>query len=165
MTATPSAIAAEMRVSARPRGVSDIADSLIDLFARLRAVLEEETAAVRERDFGLVEALAERKARLADAYGSDVRALLEAQKNGGGLEPRLGARLRAAAHGFLTSLEMNARTLSGSKVAHEQFVKVISDAVAAKARPAAGYSKTGAYGNIDQRGQRRTVPIALNERV
>jgi hypothetical protein len=165
MSANPNQFSTAARVSERHLGVSDHASILIDLFARLRAVLEEETAAVLARDFAQIEALTESKQRLTAAYGHEVQILREAQERGDGLEPRLAARVRAAAHGFMSALEINTRTLSGSKTAHEKVIKSISDAVTAKARPASGYSRTGAYGADAPSANKSTVPIALNESV
>lgn len=134
-------------------------DGLIELFATLGGLLAEETAAVRARDYGRLKSLCERKGRLAEAYGAQLQELGESRA--GALEPG-AARLRASARELLAVLESNARILNAAKVAHERLIKAIGEAVAAKARPAGGYSRSGAYGSA---GPRATVPIALNQSI
>jgi hypothetical protein len=143
----------------------DCVDGLIELFATLGGLLAEETAAVRARDYGRLTSLSERKGRLVESYGTRLHDLGENGARAGALEPGLAARLRASAREFLALLEANARILNASKTAHERLIRAIGDAVAAKARPASGYSKTGSYGSVEARTSRAAVPIALNESI
>ncbi len=154
------------RVSARARSVASRVDGLIELLGTLGRLLAEETSAVRARDYGRLGNLSERKSQLVETYGAELHDLRENGMRAGALEPGLAARLRAAGREFLALLETNARMLSASKTAHERLIKAIGDAVAATARPASGYSKTGAYGSTETRTSgAATVPIALNERI
>ena len=165
MTATTIAAAPVPRISARARTAADRVDSLIELFGTLGRLLAEETAAVRARDYGRLESLSERKSQLVDSYGTQLHDLRENGARADALEPGLADRLRAGAREFLGLIEANARMLNAAKTAHERLIRAIGDAVAAKARPASGYSKTGAYGSAGARSSRAAVPIALNERI
>jgi len=140
-------------------------ETLIDVLAQLSTLLGEETAAVRARDYRRLEGLTERKGQLAATYGRALGGLAPHHRAGRGIEVRLSARLRTRAREFMASLETNAHALGAAKTAHERLIRSISEAVAATARPARGYSRSGAWRAGGRPGRTEMVPIALNRKV
>jgi hypothetical protein len=140
-------------------------ESLIDVVARLAAVLGEETAAVRARDYRRLVALSDQKGRLAESFGRRLGELGRAGPDAPPIEPQLGARLSALVREFTGLLETNARTLGAARSAHERLIRSIGEAVAAKARPVRGYSQSGGYRAEAPSDRTQMLPIALNQKV
>lgn len=165
MIANANQMAGSARVVAHATTVDDRLERLLDLLETLSKVLDDETQAVRRRDYASIDALSERKTRLTESYGEQVRDLSANAPAAGEVEPGLAGRLRRSLRGFLRMVEANARALNAAKTAHERFIKSISDAVAAKAQPIKGYSSAGTYGLGATPGRNGAAPIALNETI
>lgn len=153
------------QVSVRATTTDDRLERLIALLENLSQVLDDETQAVRRRDYSSISALSERKSRLTESYGEQVRDLSTNAPAKDDVEPRLAQRLRDRLRGFFRLVEANARALNAAKTAHERFIKSISDGVADKARPVKGYSSAGTYGLAAAAGRTGAPPIALNETI
>ncbi len=165
MTTNADHASGSARVSARATTANDRLERLISLIETLSRVLDDETQAVRRRDYASIDALNERKSHLTESYGEQVRDLGANAPAAGEVEPGLAHRLRHSLRGFLGLVEANARALNAAKTAHERFIKSISDAVAAKAQPIKGYSSAGTYGLGAASGRNGPPPIALNETI
>ena len=165
MTTAPVPAANATRVSMRPTTADDRLERLISLLEILSQVLDEETEAVRRRDYARIDALNEKKIRLTESYGEQVRELGSNAPKADQVEPGLAHRLRTSLRVFLGLVEANARALNAAKTAHERFIKSISDAMAAKARPVKGYSRAGTYGHSGGNNALGAPPIALNETI
>lgn len=164
MTAlTLTDLAGSARVTAHPTGATERIEGLISVLDRLADLLSQETQAVQGRDYIQVDALSERKNRLAQSYGERMRDLSEHSGDDDNVEPSLAIRMRESLKTFLGIVETNARALGAARTAHERFIKGVSDAVAEKARPVKGYSRTGGYGIATHQQRTDSVPIALNE--
>ncbi len=165
MNSNPNPAGAAAHVTVRTTTANDRLERLISLIETLSHVLDQETQAVRRRDYGSIDALNEQKSRLTDSYGEQVRDLSANAPAEDEIEPRLAHRLRDKLRGFLGLVEANARALNAAKTAHERFIKSISDAVSAKAQSIKGYSSAGTYGLSAAPGRNGTPPIALNETI
>jgi len=165
MTPHANQTAGTARIIARTTTADDRLERLISLLETLSKVLDDETQAVRRRDYASIDALNERKSQLTDSYGEQVRDLSDNAPAANEVEPGLADRLRHKLRGFLGLVEANARALNAAKTAHERFIKSISDAVVAKGQPAKGYSRTGTYGLGAGSGRNGAPPIALNQTI
>ena len=162
MTAPASQISGTARIVARATTPDDRLERLLELLDTLSKVLDDETQAVRRRDYASIDALNERKSRLTESYGQQVQDLSANAPAAEDVEPQLAGRFRSRLRSFLTMVEANARALNAAKTAHERFIKSISDAVAAKAQPIKGYSSAGTYGLSAAPHRNGAPPIALN---
>ena len=165
MTQLVPQAAGSARVSVRDTNADDRLERLISLIETLSKVLDDETQAVRRRDYASIDALNEQKSRLTESYGEQVRDLSTNAPANGNVAPGLADRLRDRLRRFLGLVEANARTLNAAKTAHERLIKSISDAVADKAQPVKGYSRAGTYGIGAASGRAGAPPIALNETI
>ncbi len=165
MTQLVTQAAGVPQISARDTTADDRLERLISLIETLSKVLDDETQAVRRRDYASIGVLNDQKSRLTESYGEQVRDLSANAPASGEVEPRLAERLRVRLRKFLGLVEANARALNAAKTAHERLIKSISDAVADKAQPVKGYSNTGAYGVSTAVSRSGSPPIALNETI
>lgn len=165
MTRTVIQGASAAQVSARTTTADARLERLISVIETLSKVLDDETQAVRRRDYASIDALNEQKSRLTETYGDQIRDLSANAPAADGVQPGLAERLRLKLRKFLTLVEANARALNAAKTAHERLIKSISDGVAEKARPVKGYSSAGTYGSAAAAGRAGPPPIALNETI
>ncbi|HEX7005740.1 MAG TPA: hypothetical protein VF274_01250 [Alphaproteobacteria bacterium] len=120
------------------------AGALVEIAARLVAIMDRETALLGTMKIRDANALQDEKTRLARAFEERARAL----KGNAGLVATLTAEikseLRDAIKRFDEAAKANAIAIKAARDANEHLLQAIVDAVSAKRTAAQGYGATGA---------------------
>lgn len=137
-------------------------ESLLTTASDLRAVLEQETAALEATDNRAVSALQERKQALSARYQAAFRASMEQLKNGESIGELKAEQLRGMEDAMRDSLERNMAALRRAHTKSERVIKIIVDAARRKARQEKnGYSLDDMKAQAPTRN-RRATSISVN---
>lgn len=117
-----------------------MAETLLALMQALTAVLDEETVLLGKQDFAGVEALRERKARLARDYQVDIKTLAQKPDLLKAEPDAIRAKLRAMGENLAEATQRNATILKAAIGATQALVQTVMDAALKETKKNRGYT-------------------------
>lgn len=137
-----------------------LVESLTETVIALTRHLEMENDILAARRPEDLQPLAAEKQRLSDAYLKDITVLKRNPETLEGVPAALTDRLKAAGRDFEAVLDEHHRRVAALKSVSEGLIQSISDEVASRNRPVAGY---GERALPEGRGAATPTSIALNQ--
>jgi len=120
-------------------------DTLLSTAADLRALLDQETEALRALDARAVQALQKRKEALSSRYITAFRASIDRIRRDGSPPRSVGDRLRGMETSLAESLERNVAALDHARTGSERMIKLVVSAARRQAQDEQqGYSASAA---------------------
>ena len=134
---------------------------LIDITERLGEVVEQETSLLKQRRPDQIGHLLPTKTQLGAAYEEELTIIGRNRDYLMKEAPREMGQLQAVVSRFRKTLDEHGRVLAAAKVVTERMVRNISDEVARRDRPEAGYSRYARQARPSRTS--RPVSLAVNQ--
>ena len=134
---------------------------LIDITERLGEVVEQETTLLKQRRPDQIGTLLPRKTQLGAAYEEELTIVGRNRDFLMKEAPHEMGQLQSVVARFRKTLDEHGRVLAAAKVVTERMVRNISDEVARRDRPDAGYSRYARQARPNRTS--RPVSLAVNQ--
>lgn len=138
-------------------------EDLIQVTARLGAVLEKENALLRAMQPAKIRALQDDKVALANAYQALVRELSRDPKRFEDVAPTLRLELKTALTRFDSLAQQNGAALHAAQTVNRRVMVTLIDAVKKQQAPAPGYGRDGA--SMGPATKAPPLSLSLNQRL
>lgn len=148
--------------SASDIDIKTLIDGLIEIASRLIAVMEKETALLREMRPKDIVSFQDEKARLIRSYEERARALRADPSQLAEISEAVRQELGKTIRHFEHAAEINAKALAAAKEANERLLQSIVKAVTEKRADTPTYSSDGAMRKAGD-DKREGVSLAINQ--
>lgn len=142
--------------------VQRLIDDLIEIASRLIAVMEKETALLRDMRPKEIISFQEEKARLIRGYEEKTKALRAEPAQIAAITGAIKQELTLTIRHFEHAAELNAKALAAAKEANERLLKAIINAATESRADTQTYSSDGALRRAGN-GKSEGVSLALNQ--
>lgn len=142
--------------------VQRLIDDLIEIASRLIAVMEKETALLRDMRPKEIVSFQEEKARLIRGYEEKTKALRAEPAQIAAITGAIKQELTLTIRHFEHAAELNAKALAAAKEANERLLKAIINAATESRADTQTYSSDGALRRAGN-GKSEGVSLALNQ--
>ncbi len=141
------------------------ANDLIALTARLVAIIAQENELLHAMRPGLIAPLQEEKARLVQAYNRMTRALAGDPKLLAAIGAALKEELAGITRTFRDAVQANERAIKAARDANERLVQAVAAAAGKQRTPSFAYSATGAFAGPSRGSRSGPVSVVLDQQL